>query len=362
MANEIVAKYTTGSTVYATLFNSVGKIWNASTFVTPFTSGWTSYAIGMTEYDTTGVYSGNFPSVAAGTYGVSIFAALSAAKLPTDICLGSGEINWDGSAEVVLNSIPGNVWTSSTRTLTSSSMTSVDVQTGMTAQGYTSARATKLDNLDATISSVSSTGAIAAAVWGFVTRALTDKTNFTLLASEHTAITQDSTGALNSFGYTPARSLKLDNLDTLVSTAGSTGAIALAIWSYVTRALTDKNNFVLSSGEHTNIASDTQTGLTAQGYTTTRAPKLDNLDLPITSRQASGLVNINLAQTVGHSQVADTIGRALQISRAAGRGRWVIDPGANTLTVYDTDNSTIVSIFSLSPIGGPYTGRTPVAE
>lgn len=43
-------------------------------------------------------------------------------------------------------------------------------------------------------------------------------------------------------------------------------------------------NVGLKAAEHTNIANDTQTGLTAQGYTTARAPKLDNLDATVSSR------------------------------------------------------------------------------
>jgi hypothetical protein len=49
----------------------------------------------------------------------------------------------------------------------------------------------------------------------------------------------------------------------------------------------DKAGYALTSGEHTNIAADTQTGLTAQGFTTARAPKLDNLDVATSTRLAT---------------------------------------------------------------------------
>jgi len=50
----------------------------------------------------------------------------------------------------------------------------------------------------------------------------------------------------------------------------------------------DKTGYTLTSGEHTQIQSDVQSGLTAQGYTTARAPKLDNLDATVSSRAAPG--------------------------------------------------------------------------
>ena len=50
----------------------------------------------------------------------------------------------------------------------------------------------------------------------------------------------------------------------------------------------DKTGYTLTSGEHTEIRSDVQSGLTAQGYTTARAPKLDNLDATVSSRAAPG--------------------------------------------------------------------------
>jgi len=50
----------------------------------------------------------------------------------------------------------------------------------------------------------------------------------------------------------------------------------------------DKTGYTLTSGEHTQIQSDVQGGMTAQGYTAARAPKLDNLDAAVSSRAAPG--------------------------------------------------------------------------
>jgi antitoxin component HigA of HigAB toxin-antitoxin module len=119
--------------------------------------------------------------------------------------------------------------------------------------------------LDAAVSGVStggvSAGAIAAAVWDEV-------------ISGHT--TAGTTG--KRLG---------DNLDVAVSSRLASGAVDILqsaadkVWSTTARALTDKAGFSLTSGEHTNVASDVVTGLTAQGYTSSRAGKLDFLDAAI---------------------------------------------------------------------------------
>jgi len=67
--------------------------------------------------------------------------------------------------------------------------------------------------------------------------------------------------------------------DVLNSNASKIGGITQTGRDLGTSVLVgDKTGFSLTSGEHTNIASDTQTGLTAQGYTTTRAGYIDVLN------------------------------------------------------------------------------------
>ncbi|RYX82062.1 hypothetical protein EON83_21380 [bacterium] len=66
-----------------------------------------------------------------------------------------------------------------------------------------------------------------------------------------------------------ANSTKLANLDALVSSRSTfAGGAVASVTSPVT----------LTAGEHTNIATDVRSGLTAQGYTTGRAILLDVLD------------------------------------------------------------------------------------
>lgn len=65
-------------------------------------------------------------------------------------------------------------------------------------------------------------------------------------------------------------------------------AATMGVWGATTRALTDKAGFALSGGEHTAIATDAQAGLTAQGYTPTRAGYLDTLNGLVAAIWANG--------------------------------------------------------------------------
>lgn len=122
-----------------------------------------------------------------------------------------------------------------------------DVQTALTNQGYTAGRATNLDNLDATISSVSAAvAAVSAAI-----AALNDLSS------------ADVQAALTAQGYTIARAALLDNLSNLDATVSS-----------VNTAIAALNDLSIA---------DVQTAMTSQGYTAARAILLDNLDATISS-------------------------------------------------------------------------------
>lgn len=142
--------------------------------------------------------------------------------------------------------------------LTSTEHTAIatDAQTGLTAQGYTTGRAPYLDTLNGLV----------AAIWDALLTGIT---------------TVGSIGKL----------LK-DNLDAAISTrstyAGADTAGTTTLLSRIASAINITSGKVeLTSAEHTSIAADAQTGLTAQGYTTGRAPLLDRLDAAVTSRLAS---------------------------------------------------------------------------
>jgi len=113
MPNELnIALATTGLTVTAQPYQAGAAVGSA---------------ISCPETGSTGFYSGNMAG-SAGTYQIA-FRAASAN-------VGSGNIVWDGTAEVA-----------------TSTLTQANVQSALTSQGLTSARAGNLDNLDATVSS-----------------------------------------------------------------------------------------------------------------------------------------------------------------------------------------------------------------
>jgi len=106
VANEIVARDSSGKSLYAQITNNVGQIYNANTalFETPTATNWTStkYCISMAESSTTGIYRVSFPSLAAGKYGVAVFERSGGSPATTDTVLGASVMEWDGIAEVCL--------------------------------------------------------------------------------------------------------------------------------------------------------------------------------------------------------------------------------------------------------------------
>lgn len=147
-----------------------------------------------------------------------------------------------------------------------------DVAAAMTGQGYTSARAAKLDNLNATVSSRAAPGdamtltssersSVASAVWSATTRTLT---SFGTLVSD---IWSHSTRTLTSFG-TLATDVANAVWSATTRTLTSFGTLVSDIWSYSSRTLTsfgslvsDVANAVWSAGTRTltsfgSLASD----------------------------------------------------------------------------------------------------------
>ena len=143
-----------------------------------------------------------------------------------------------------------------------STLTVSDVQTALTNQGYTTARASKLDNLDVAVSSrlasadytaPPGTASIANAVWSYATRELTALSSSVALSIWHVPTT--SITAAGTVGLQVK-----NNLDAAVSTRS-----------------------ILTTGD---VRSSTTQALTDLGYTSTRAARLDNLDAAVSSRLA----------------------------------------------------------------------------
>jgi hypothetical protein len=193
---------------------------------------------------------------------------------------------------------------------------SSQVQTAMTSQGYTTARAPLLDRLDATITSREAETAAA-------TRATTNQTEHDATQSSIAALNIGAavTAALTAQGLTTTRAGNLDRLDATISsreseTSASTratanqtehdatqttlaglsvsvdeAAIAAAVWNALTAASATSGSFGQLVKDFLNVAvssravaSDVTAGLTSQGYTTARAATLDNLNATVGSR------------------------------------------------------------------------------
>jgi len=188
-------------------------------------------------------------------------------------------------------------------------LSQADVQSALTAQGYTTVRAALLDNLDAAISSVVADIA-----------ALSDLSQ------------ADVQAAMTSQGYSVARAALIDNLDATVSSRSShsaadvrdailsdstpfDGADIAAILADTdaidTRLPSDPADESLQQAAHaaTQAAiaalndlsqADVQSAMTAQGYTSVRAALLDFLDAAISSRSSHSAADVDTELSASH--------------------------------------------------------------
>lgn len=189
-------------------------------------------------------------------------ASGSAVTLPTGT--GVGQINLSA----------GNV------SLTAVEHTSIaaDVQTGLTAQGYTTTRASYLDVLSNLLTNI----------WAY------------------------ATNQINPAGATVGARI-INNLDATVSSRQAAGATV-----------------ALAAGEHTAITADVQSGLTAQGYTATRASYLDTLN---------GIVSAIWSYLASAATVAGSIGKRIADNLDA-----VVSSRVGTSSYVAPDNASITAI------------------
>lgn len=100
MSNKITMRRTPGLKIYIQ-YSSDGQIYNGTAFEDALASRWGNYAQAATEQDVagggTGLYIATFAALAAGPYAVSAFQQEAAAPAPTDPCIGSSDVGWDGT-------------------------------------------------------------------------------------------------------------------------------------------------------------------------------------------------------------------------------------------------------------------------
>jgi len=110
MANEIHHNYTSGSTLYFCTFQQDGDVFlsDGASDETWGTGGRTAadYDMAMTEGGSSGHYVGTFDtSIALGSYHIVVYLQAGGSPANADLALGQGEIYWDGTAEVTINTI-----------------------------------------------------------------------------------------------------------------------------------------------------------------------------------------------------------------------------------------------------------------
>ena len=106
MTQELQADYLSGKNVYFLLRNSAGQVWNGSAFATYQTVNYSSYPITATEQGTaSGYYVGTFPAVSLGVYNLLAKERAGVSPAETDVTVGTGVIQWTGSAIMDLNAL-----------------------------------------------------------------------------------------------------------------------------------------------------------------------------------------------------------------------------------------------------------------
>ena len=166
-----------------------------------------------------------------------------------------------------------------------------DVQTALTNQGYTVARAPNLDNLDATVSSRATVAAILSAALGS--------------------------------GDTVDQALsRLDNIDADVAT--NIPALIAAL-----------NDLSIA---------DVQTALTNQGYTAARAPNLDNLDATVSSRATQTSVD-----TID-ANVDDLVAAVIADELIAAAGSTTTEIRTNATQANDFYNDMVVVVVNAAGV------------
>ena len=96
------------------------------------------------------------------------------------------------------------------------------------------------------------------------------------------------------------------------------------------------------------LAPVTHTGAVIPAVTTTTT--VTN-GVAVTSNNDKTGYSLNLAQAIPTSNTSQTVGDALNAARAQGFGKWVLS--GTTLTLYASDGTTAVRIFTLDSASTP---------
>lgn len=105
MAQEIKLPWLPGKTVYFLVRDSVGQVYNGSSFVPYVTADLATYAVASSEQGVASAfYTASFPAVPSGLYDVVGYERVGGSPSENDIYAGGGEMQWDGTAPATLAS------------------------------------------------------------------------------------------------------------------------------------------------------------------------------------------------------------------------------------------------------------------
>ncbi len=160
-----------------------------------------------------------------------------------------------------------------------------------------------------------------------------------------------------SLGLVLAKTTNLTGLNDIAATAiVSSGAITTSGGAVSTvSTVTDKTGYALTTGEHTLIVADTTSALTAQGYTTTRAGYLDNIN-PASPTAAAIATYIFDTSTV---ESGVTFRAAMKAIAAAAAGKLVEPLDHSTSTISAMGNASTTRVTSTNTNDGTNITRTP---
>lgn len=103
MAGELKVGYLPGKTIYFHLRDNTGQIWNGSAFEAYQTANIANYDIAATEQGSaSGFYTATMPAASAGVYNVEAKLQAGASPAESDLSLGAGSIEWNGTTESYL--------------------------------------------------------------------------------------------------------------------------------------------------------------------------------------------------------------------------------------------------------------------
>lgn len=251
----------------------------------------------------------------------------------------------------------------------------------------TPTRAANLDNLDATVSSRSTPAQAANAVWEEITTGHSTATSYGLLVKTDLDATMSSRApastALSTVQWTNTRAGNLDNLDTTVSSRATNAGSASAVWEELTAGHSTAGSFglLVKTDLDATVSSraPASTALSTAQWTNTRAAKLDNLDVAVSTREseASAALRAALQQSLTTFETDIPTIKPRPVSgtdsfKAFGRlydaNGNATDPDSNSInvTVLDSEGGELIGFTGSNPMTrtakGLYEILVPVAD